>query len=122
MVEKSITIYGIKNCDTMKKARAWLAAHGVAHTFHDYKKEGVERQLLERWCDAAGWEALLNRRGTTWRRLAEAEREGVDRERAVALMAANPSLIRRPVLMMGDTIEIGFSEERYRAMLGAILA
>jgi arsenate reductase len=117
-----IDLYGIANCDTMKKARAWLTAHGVAHTFHDYRKEGVDRALLARWCDAAGWEALLNRRGTTWRRLAEAEREGVDRSRAMALMAANPSLIRRPVLVAGDRVEIGFSEERYRAMLGAVLA
>ncbi|HXH65011.1 MAG TPA: ArsC family reductase [Mariprofundaceae bacterium] len=111
-----IDIYGISNCDTIKKARTWLAVQGVAHTFHDYGKEGVDRELLVRWCDAAGWEALLNRRGTTWRRLPEGEREGVDRERALALMMAHPSLIKRPVLMVGNTIELGFSGDRYREL------
>ncbi len=112
----AIDIYGISNCDTMKKARAWLTAHGIVHTFHDYKKEGVDRRLLEAWCDAAGWETLLNRRGTTWRRLDEADRDGVDRERALDLMVANPSLIKRPVLVIDDAIEVGFSEARYREL------
>jgi Spx/MgsR family transcriptional regulator len=111
-----IDIYGISNCDTMKKARAWLTAQGIAHAFHDYRKEGVDRQQLSRWCDAVGWEAVLNRRGTTWRRLPETDKADVDRERALALMAAHPSLIRRPLLVTGDTIEVGFSEERYREL------
>ena len=111
-----IDLYGISNCDTMKKARAWLAVAGLDYRFHDYKKEGVDRRLLEAWCDAAGWETLLNRRGTTWRRLDEAEREGVDRERALDLMVAHPWLIKRPVLVIGGTIEVGFSEARYRAL------
>lgn len=112
----AIDLYGIPNCDTIKKARAWLTAQGLDYRFHDYKKEGVDRQLLAAWCDAAGWETLLNRRGTTWRRLAEADREGVDRERALELMVANPSLIKRPVLIVGDRVEVGFSEDRYRAL------
>jgi Spx/MgsR family transcriptional regulator len=111
-----IDIYGISNCDTIKKARAWLTAAGIAHAFHDYKKEGVDCALLARWCDTVGWEALLNRRGTTWRLLPETEREGVDRERVLALMVAHPSLIRRPVLVIGDVIEVGFSEDRYREL------
>ena len=111
-----IDIYGIANCDTMKKARAWLSAQGLDYRFHDYKKEGVDGVLLARWCDAAGWQALLNRKGTTWQRLAEADRADVDRERAMALMMAHPSLIRRPVLVAGDAIEVGFSEDRYRAL------
>jgi Spx/MgsR family transcriptional regulator len=109
-------LYGIANCDTVKKARAWLTAQGLDYRFHDYKKEGVDRQLLQAWCDAAGWETLLNRRGTTWRRLSEAEREGVDQGRALALMCAQPSLIKRPVLVIGDTVEVGFSEARYREL------
>jgi Spx/MgsR family transcriptional regulator len=112
----AIDLYGIPNCDTIKKARAWLAAHGIAHAFHDYKKEGVERALLACWCDAAGWETLLNRRGTTWRKLPEADRDGVDRERALDLMCAHPSLIKRPVLVIGDVVEVGFSEARYREL------
>jgi len=111
-----IDLFGIANCDTMKKARAWLTAQGLDYRFHDYKKEGVDRRLLEAWCDAAGWETLLNRRGTTWRRLDEAEREGVDRDRALDLMVAHPSLIKRPVLVAGDAVEVGFSEARYREL------
>ena len=112
----AIDIYGIGNCDTVKKARAWLAVEGVAHTFHDYKKEGVDPQHLQAWCDAVGWETLLNRRGTTWRRLPESDRDGVDEARALDLMLAHPSLIKRPVLVSGDTVSVGFSEARYREL------
>ncbi len=111
-----IDIYGIGNCDTMKRARAWLSAQGLDYRFHDYRKQGVDGDLLAHWCDAAGWQSLLNRKGTTWRSLPEADRADVDRSRAMALMMAHPSLIKRPVLMVGEAIEVGFSEDRYRAL------
>jgi len=114
----AVAIYGIKNCDTMKKAVAWLDGHGVGHAFHDYKKEGVARAALVRWCDAAGWETVLNRAGTTFRRLPDAARENLDREKAVALMLAQPSMIRRPVLEKDGVIEIGFRPERYAGIFG----
>lgn len=112
------TIYGIPNCDTMKKARAWLDARGVAYTFHDYKKAGVDRAVLERAVAALGWEKVLNRQGTTFRKLPEAERADLDAERAMALMEAHPSTIKRPLLVHGATIETGFSPERYAAIFG----
>lgn len=115
----TVTIHGIRNCDTMKKAFAWLDGHGVGYAFHDYKKAGVARPALERWCDAAGWEAVLNRAGTTFRKLPEAAKAGLDRDRAIALMLEQPSMIRRPVLESGDILEIGFKPERYARIFGA---
>jgi len=112
----SLKIYGIKNCDTMKKAFAWLDAHAIAYDFHDYKKLGVNEANLARWSDAAGWERLLNRAGTTFRKLPEADQQGLTRDKAIALMVANPSIIRRPVLEMDDVLEIGFKPERYTAL------
>jgi arsenate reductase len=94
----SIVIYGIRNCDTMKKARAWLEAHGVGHEFHDYKTAGIDRGRLTRWCSELGWEQLLNRAGTTFRNLPDADKQALDERRAVTLMLAQPSLIKRPVL------------------------
>lgn len=114
----SVTIHGIRNCDTMKKARAWLDAAGVAHGFHDYKVSGIDRALLESWVDALGWETLLNRAGTTFRKLPEAEREGLDRARAVALMLAQPSMIKRPVLAAGGRLIVGFKPADYAAIFG----
>ena len=108
-------LYGIRNCDTVKKARAWLAAHGVAHDFHDYKAEGVEAARLRAWADEIGWERLLNRAGTTFRKLPEADKQGLDRDKALALMLAQPSMIRRPVADLGDRRLVGFSDESYRA-------
>jgi arsenate reductase len=108
-----ITIHGIKNCDTMKKARAWLDARGIAHAFHDYKTQGIAEATLRGWVRELGWEALLNRAGTTFRKLPEAEREGLDEARAIALMLAQPSMIKRPVLDLGDRRVVGFSPERY---------
>jgi arsenate reductase (glutaredoxin) len=113
-----MTMYGIPNCDTVKKARAWLGERGVAFAFHDYKKDGVDAAALARWVEALGWEALLNRSGTTFRKLPEAEREGLDRARAVALMLAHPSAIRRPVMEHAGGIELGFKPERYEAVFG----
>ncbi|MFG1423246.1 ArsC family reductase [Roseixanthobacter liquoris] len=112
------TIYGIKNCDTMKKARAWLDAHGVAYAFHDYKTQGIDRATLETWVRALGWEVLLNRAGTTFRKLPEAEKTGLDEAKAVTLMLAQPSMIKRPVLDLGGRLMVGFKEADYAAALG----
>ncbi|TPG22602.1 ArsC family reductase [Sphingomonas koreensis] len=109
------TIYGIKNCDTMKKARAWLIAQGVAHDFHDYKKEGVEVAQLARWADRVGWETLLNRAGTTFRKVPESDRADLDRDKAIALMVAQPSMIKRPVLEHGERLLVGFKPDAYAA-------
>lgn len=112
----SVTIYGIKNCDTMKKARAWLDAQGVAYAFHDYKTQGISPEKLREWCAALGWEVLLNRAGTTFRKLPDAEKTGLDEARAIALMAAQPSMIKRPVLDVDGALTVGFSPERYAAV------
>ncbi len=108
-----ITLYGIKNCDTVKKARAWLDAQSMEYRFHDFRKDGLDSDVLEQWEAALGWEALLNTRGTTWRKLDESQREGVDRAKAVALMLAQPSLIKRPVVESGTKTLIGFNAETY---------
>jgi arsenate reductase len=113
------TLYGIKNCDTMKKARAWLDRHGVAYDFHDYKSAGIEHARLEAWCRALGWEALLNRSGTTFRKLAESDKLDLDEARAITLMLAQPSMIRRPVLDLGDgRLLVGFKPDIYAAAVG----
>jgi arsenate reductase (glutaredoxin) len=109
----SITIYGIKNCDTMKKARAWLDSHGVAYDFHDYKTAGIAKDRLERWSEKLGWEALLNRSGTTFRKLPNADKDGLNEKRALALMLAQPSMIKRPVLDLGGKLVVGFRPEIY---------
>ena len=111
-------IYGIKNCDTMKKAFTWLEKHGTGYDFHDYKKAGVTKAQLTKWCQAAGWETVLNRAGTTFRGLPEAATQNLTQEKAIALMVENPSMIKRPVLETGGTIEIGFKPERYAAVFG----
>lgn len=117
-MQAKATIYGIRNCDTMKKARTWLEGHGVAHDFHDYKVAGIDRARLESWVDRLGWEALLNRSGTTFRKLPDADRADLDRGKAVALMLAQPSMIRRPVLETGGEILVGFKPEAYAARFG----
>ena len=106
-------IFGIRNCDTMKKAFAWLTEHGVAADFVDYRKTGISEQQLAAWNDRVGWKLLLNTRGTTWRKLDEQQRGNIDEASAMALMAAHPSLIRRPVIDTGDSLLIGFDPERY---------
>ena len=108
---KTLTVYGIKNCDTMKKARTWLEAHGVAYTFHDYKTEGVTKAKLEAWVKEAGWETVLNRAGLTFKKLPPAERDGVTEKKAIALMLTNPSMIKRPVVELGGQILVGFKPE-----------
>ena len=114
----SIKIYGIKNCDTMKKARAWLDAHGVEYAFHDYKAEGVAKAKLSEWCKEHGWETLLNRAGTTFRALPDADKAGLNQAKAIALMLAQPSMIKRPVLDLGARRLVGFKPEIYEAALG----
>ncbi|MBB3878594.1 ArsC family reductase [Sphingomonas pseudosanguinis] len=109
----SITLYGIPNCDTMKKARVWLDQHGVAYRFHNYKTDGIDEATLRRWVDQVGWEPLLNRAGTTFRKLDDADRQDVDADKAIRLMAAHPSLIKRPVLDRDGTLTVGFKLERY---------
>ncbi len=116
---KVVTIYGIKNCDTMKKARAWLEAHGVAYGFHDYKSAGIERGVLEGWAREAGWEVLLNRAGTTFRKLPDKDREGLTEKKAIALMVAQPSMIKRPVLDVGGRLLVGFKPEQYEKTFAA---
>ncbi|MDT3687419.1 MAG: ArsC family reductase [Pseudorhodoplanes sp.] len=113
----TITIYGIKNCDTMKKAFAWLDKAGVDYTFHDYKKEGVDRKRLEGWSKDVGWETLLNRAGTTFRKLPDKDKEGLTAAKAIKLMLAQPSMIRRPVLDLGKTLLVGFKPNEYKAAL-----
>ncbi len=108
------TIYGIKNCDTMKKARGWLDSHGVAYSFHDYKSEGIARDRLKGWSDAVGWETLLNRAGTTFRKLPDGDKEGLNERKALALMLAQPSMIKRPVREIGDKLLVGFKPEIYQ--------
>ena len=110
---KTITIYGIKNCDTMKKARAWLDGHGVAYRFHDYKTAGIERGRLEGWAAQVGWESLLNRAGTTFRKLPDEDKQGLAEKKAIALMVAQPSMIKRPVLDVGGKFLVGFKPEQY---------
>jgi arsenate reductase len=113
-----ITIYGIKNCDTMKKARAFLDKKGVAYDFHDYKTQGIDRARLEGWVKKAGWETLLNRAGTTFRKLPEKDKEGLTEKKAIALMLEQPSMIKRPVLEIGSgKIMVGFKPDDYATAL-----
>jgi arsenate reductase len=109
----SVTVFGIKNCDTMKKARAWLDGHGVAYDFHDYKTAGIDKAHLTRWSKQVGWETLLNRAGTTFRKLPDADKEGLTEAKAIELMLAQPSMIKRPVLEQGKTLLVGFRPEAY---------
>ena len=115
-MKKHATLYGIPNCDTMKKARTWLESHGVKHEFHDYKKAGISREKLAGWAKVVGWQTLLNRAGTTFRKLPEAAKENLDERKALQLMLGQPSMIKRPVLESGKTLLVGFSPEKYAAL------
>lgn len=115
-----IRIYGIANCDTMKKAFAWLQANAIEYQFHDFKRAGLDAQLLDAWIDRVGWEALLNRRGMMWRRLDERTKQSIDQESARAVMLSTPSIIKRPVLASDGQLTIGFSAEIYQALLKKI--
>jgi arsenate reductase len=114
-MEKSVIIYGIKNCDTMKKARAWLDEHGIDYSFHDYKTAGIERDRLEGWSKKVGWESLLNRNGPTFRKLPEKDKSGLGVKKALSLMLAQPSMIKRPVLELGGgKLLVGFTPDLYQ--------
>jgi arsenate reductase (glutaredoxin) len=106
-------LYGIKNCDTMKKAWTWLDSHGVAYRFHDYRTAGIDRARLEKWVQELGWEVLLNRAGTTFRKLPDADKQDLDAEKAIGLMLAQPSMIKRPVLEKDGRLTVGFKPETY---------
>ncbi|MCA0305291.1 MAG: ArsC family reductase [Proteobacteria bacterium] len=112
----TVTIYGIKNCDTMKKAWRFLDDKGVAYAFHDYKVAGIDRARLEGWARKVGWEVLLNRSGTTFRKLPEAEREGLTETKAIDLMLAQPSMIKRPVVEVGGKLLVGFKPDQYAGL------
>lgn len=114
-----IDLYGIPNCDTVRKARAWLDAHGLAYAFHDYKKDGTDPAKLERWVAQAGWETVLNRRGMTFRKLAEADKADLDAAKAVRLMAAHPSAIKRPMVEHSGGLLVGFDPGAWAAAFGA---
>ncbi len=116
---KPVTIYGIKNCDTMKKARAWLDGKKVAYDFHDYKAAGVDRARLEGWARSVGWEVLLNRAGTTFKKLPDGDKEGLTEKKALALMLAQPSMIKRPVLDVGGKLLVGFKPDDYEKAIGS---
>jgi Spx/MgsR family transcriptional regulator len=109
-------LYGIRNCDTVKKARAWLDGRGVEYRFHDYKVAGIDKARLDRWCGEVGWEALLNRAGTTFRKLADSQKENLNQEKAVAVMLAQPSVIKRPVVELNGKLVVGFKTELYASL------
>lgn len=113
-----VTLYGIPNCDTVKKARVWLESHGQDYAFHDYKKDGIDKALLEGWVKQVGWEPLLNRAGTTFRKLPDADRDGLTEKKAIALMLAQPSMIKRPVTETRGRITVGFKPEIYEKIFG----
>ena len=115
---KTLTLYGIKACDTMKKARDWLEAHGHAYEFHDYKAVGVDRARLEAWAGKVDWTLLLNRAGTTFRKLPDKDKDRLTEKKAIALMLAQPSMIKRPVLEDGEALIVGFKPEVYESALG----
>ncbi|HXW19853.1 MAG TPA: ArsC family reductase [Roseiarcus sp.] len=114
---KLTTIYGVKNCDTMKKARAWLDGRGLAYVFHDYKAKGIDRAKLAGWAERVGWETLLNRSGTTFRNLPEAAKARLTEAKAIALMIEQPSMIKRPMLEAGGKLLVGFKPESYAEAL-----
>lgn len=111
------TLYGISNCSTIKKARRWLDQREIAYRFHDFRKDGLQPERLKAWVEALGWEMLLNRRGMTWRRLSEAEREQLDTQKAIGLMQQQPTLIKRPVLETEASVRVGFTEQEYQNLL-----
>jgi len=118
MKKSAATLYGIKSCDTMKKARVWLDGHGVEYAFHDYKSAGIEESVLRGWAAKVGWEVLLNRSGTTFRKLPDKDKEGLTEKKAIALMVDQPSMIRRPVLDVSGKLLVGFKPEIYEKTLG----
>lgn len=118
MVEVALKLYGIPNCDTVKKARSWLDARGLGYEFHDYKKAGIDADTLNRWADEVGWEVLLNRAGTTFRKLGESDKADIDRGKAITLMMANPSMIKRPVVEGAGALIVGFRPDDWSTSFG----
>jgi arsenate reductase (glutaredoxin) len=114
----TVTVYGIPNCDTVKKARIWLDTRGVGYAFHDYKKAGAHAAKLAAWCDALGWETVLNRAGTTFRKLPDPDKDGLDRDKAIALMVAQPSMIKRPIVEHPGGLLVGYKEAEWASALG----
>jgi Spx/MgsR family transcriptional regulator len=110
------TLYGIPNCDTVRKARKWLDAHGVAFDFHDFRKHGLDEKQLKAWVKELGWEVLLNKRGMMWRKLPDSKKENLDEKKAIAIMLAEPAIIKRPVLDTGKQRHVGFSEALYKEL------
>ena len=108
-----VTLYGISNCDTIKKAKNWLDKEGIDYSFHDYRKQGLDSDMLTPWVDSLGWEALLNRRGTTWRKLPDDVKQNIERDSAINIMLENPSIIKRPLLIKGDEQYLGFKDSHY---------
>lgn len=113
----TVTLYGISNCDTVRKARAWLNDQGVAYRFHDFRSDGVDAKELERWLHSAGWETVLNRRSTSWKALAPEAREAMDVQHALSAAIVAPTLVKRPVLVSDNVLEFGFSPSRYTTLL-----
>lgn len=112
-----LTVFGISQCDTVKKARLWLDAHALAYDFHDFKKAGVSADQVLQWCSALGWETVLNRAGTTFRKLPDDQRSGLDQAKAVALMVEQPSMIKRPIVLHAKGLLVGFKPEQWEAAL-----
>ena len=113
-----VTLFGIPNCDTMKKARKWLAEQNVEYDFHDYKKAGIDKSTLQQWEKQVGWETLLNRRGMMWRKLSDEQKQTINRDNAIAIMLETPSIIKRPVLVKDKQILVGFDEKQYQSLFG----
>ncbi|MEJ2214431.1 MAG: ArsC family reductase [Gammaproteobacteria bacterium] len=113
-----VTLFGIPNCDTMKKARKWLADQNVEYDFHDYKKAGIDKSTLQQWEKQVGWETLLNRRGMMWRKLSDEQKQTINRDNAIAIMLEIPSIIKRPVLVKDEQILVGFDEKQYQSLFG----
>lgn len=111
----TVTLYGIPNCDIVKKTRNWLTETGVAYDFHDYKKLGIDESTLKRWADEVGWEKLLNKAGTTFKKLSDADKADIDEAKAIRLMVANPSMIKRPVVEGAGALLVGFKPDDYAA-------
>ncbi|MDH3355276.1 MAG: ArsC family reductase [Chromatiales bacterium] len=112
------TLYGIKNCDTVKKARKWLESQEMEYSFHDFRTDGLTKEMIDHWFNSVDWESLVNKRSTTWRQLDDAQKEKLGEQNAAALLLENPTLIKRPVLENGETVLVGFSEENYRKAMG----
>ncbi|AEX22812.1 ArsC family reductase [Vibrio sp. EJY3] len=115
----TITMFGIPNCDTIKKAKKWLEAEDIAYEFHDYRKQGVDEALVTEFCDALGWEIVLNKRGTTFRQLTQEQKDSLNEENAIKLLVENPAMIKRPILKVNDQFHIGFKADQYTTIFNS---